>query len=242
MAATTSSSSKYIALAQTLPANLLRFFARYPPPQILSSSQEAYPTGYQLASKNPFMPQKHSVTGKWHDPVYSNRRQADLVKLAREHGVEDLLPHSSKKTEFKLAKKVRLGWRGKGTGIGQTVKGHKHERQLSGKYVAVPLGPLAKEHNEQPGQADHIMQDGEEKRSYAQDAGTYQGMEGGKFTDILLMSRTIAKGIHRLVARTGPDGPNKGPHDHDSLASAVQIFINYEHEIPKLSLASLAPT
>ncbi|KAJ4394701.1 54S ribosomal protein L25, mitochondrial [Gnomoniopsis smithogilvyi] len=133
MAATNSSASKYIALAQTLPANLLRFFARYPPPQLFSNAQEVQKTGYQLATENPFKPQKHPVTGKWHDPVYSNRRQADLIKLARQHGVEDLLPYSSKKTEIKLAKKVALGWRGKGTGVGQTVKGHKHERMLGAK-------------------------------------------------------------------------------------------------------------
>ncbi len=38
------------------------------------------------------MPTKHAVTGRWHDPKYSLRRQAELVKLAREHGVEELLP------------------------------------------------------------------------------------------------------------------------------------------------------
>lgn len=173
MAAATSTASKHIALAQTLPANLLRFFARYPPPQLFSSAQEAQKTGYQLASKNPFQPQKHPATGKWHDPVYSNRRQADLVKLAREHGVEDLLPHSSKKTEVKLARKVALGWRGKGTGVGQTVKGHKHERQLGAKYVAAPYGSKPGEHDRRPGQANHMMQDGQEERGYAQDAGTY---------------------------------------------------------------------
>ncbi|KAJ4414679.1 54S ribosomal protein L25, mitochondrial [Gnomoniopsis sp. IMI 355080] len=135
MAATSSSASKHIALAKALPTNLLRFFARYPPTQLFSSAEEAkaHQTSFQLSTKNPFKPQKHHVTGNWNNPVYSNRRQADLIKLAKQHGLEDLLPHSSKKTEVKLTKKVALGWRGKGTGVGQTVKGHKHERMLGAK-------------------------------------------------------------------------------------------------------------
>lgn len=229
MAATTSSASKYIALAQTLPANLLRFFARYPPPQLFASPQEAQQTGYQLATKNPFKPQKHPATGKWHDPVYSNRRQADLVKLARQHGVEELLPHSSKKTEVKLAKKVALGWRGKGTGVGQTVKGHKHERMLGAKYVAVPFGRAVREYDGRPGQADIVMQDGQEERGNAQDAGTYQGMEGGKFQETVFVAESLADNLRRLAGRTGPNGPNKGLHD-DGLPFVVQIFTQYEHK------------
>lgn len=229
MAATTSSASKYIALAQTLPANLLRFFARYPPPQLFASPQEAQQTGYQLATKNPFKPQKHPATGKWHDPVYSNRRQADLVKLARQHGVEELLPHSAKKTEVKLAKKVALGWRGKGTGVGQTVKGHKHERMLGAKYVAVLSGHAGLENDGRPGQADIVIQDGQEKRGNAQDAGTHQGMESGKSQEMALMADGLANNLRRLVGRTGPNGPNKGLH-HDGMPSVVQIFTQNEHE------------
>ncbi|CAN8099568.1 unnamed protein product [Discula destructiva] len=130
--AATGSASHYIALAQKLPDRLLRFFARYPPPQILGDGPHQ-PTGYQLATKNPFKPQKHEYTGRVHRPVYSNRRQADLVKLAQEHGVGALMPPSKKSAEHRLAKKVALGWRGKGTGVGQTVKGHKHERMLGAK-------------------------------------------------------------------------------------------------------------
>lgn len=230
MAATTSSASKYIALAQTLPANLLRFLARYPPPQLFTSPQEAQQTGYQLATKNPFKPQKHPATGKWHDPVYSNRRQADLVKLARQHGVEELLPHSAKKTEVKLAKKVALGWRGKGTGVGQNVKGHKHERMLGAKYVAVLSGQVGLDCDGRLSQADTVMQDGQAERGHAQDAGAYQGMEGGKYQEMLLMAECPTDKFRRLVARTGPNGPNKGLHDHDGLLSIVQIFTQYEQK------------
>lgn len=133
MAVTTAAAAtaaQYISLAKTLPAKLQRFLARYPPPQFAAPQ-----TGYQTDTTNPFFPHRHEASGNLHDPVFSARRQADLVKLARDHGVEELLPHGRKRTEVRLAYKVRLGWRGKGTGIGQKVKGHKHERQLEPKYV-----------------------------------------------------------------------------------------------------------
>ncbi|ROT37451.1 hypothetical protein SODALDRAFT_351732 [Sodiomyces alkalinus F11] len=121
---------QYIQLAKALPARLQRFLARYPPPSILpaGTNPETFKTGYQEATPNPFKPHKHPVTGKRHEPVYSLRRQAELVKLAREHGVEELLPHTVKATEHRLAERVEHGLRVKGTGVGQKVKGHIHER------------------------------------------------------------------------------------------------------------------
>lgn len=77
------------------------------------------------------------MTGKWHDPVFSLRRQADLVKLARRHGVEELLPHTVKGTEERIRKRVENGLRVKGTGIGQRVKGKESERTLKGRYVTM---------------------------------------------------------------------------------------------------------
>ncbi|KAK0731760.1 hypothetical protein B0H67DRAFT_565817 [Lasiosphaeris hirsuta] len=126
---------KHIQLALALPARLRTFFARYPPAQILSATAgpEKLQTAYQQESPNPFLATKHPVTGKWHDPKYSLRRQAEIVKLAREHGVESLLPYTPKGTEERLRKRVELGLRVKGTGVGQQVKGHKHERQLVAK-------------------------------------------------------------------------------------------------------------
>jgi large subunit ribosomal protein L25 len=128
---------KYAKLAQALPPRLLTFLARYPPPAILpkGADPETVKTGYQQDSPNPFMPTKHPITGKWHNPVYSLRRQADLVKMAREHGVEELLPQTSKGTDDRIRKRVELGLRVKGTGVGQQVKGHKHERTMVAKYV-----------------------------------------------------------------------------------------------------------
>lgn len=59
------------------------------------------------------------------------------MKLARKHGVEDLLPHSIKGTEEKMRKRIENGLRVKGTGVGQRVKGKESERTLKGRYVVM---------------------------------------------------------------------------------------------------------
>ncbi|KEZ44390.1 hypothetical protein SAPIO_CDS3375 [Scedosporium apiospermum] len=131
-------SKELVNLAKGLPAQLKRFLARYPPTSILpptTESAEVAKTSYQLARPDPFKFWKHPVTGKWHDPVYSLRRQAELVKMAREHGVEELLPETAKGTETRLARRVEFGLRVKGTGVGQRVKGHSHERQILTKMA-----------------------------------------------------------------------------------------------------------
>ena len=133
----TTSVSQSVTLAKPLPPRLQRFFARYPPTQILNPlpDGEYARTGYQEERRNPFLPKKFHATGKTHNPVYSLRRQADLVKLARENGVEELLPFTPKKTEEQLKHRVKYGLRVKGTGVDQKVKGKIHERQLATKYV-----------------------------------------------------------------------------------------------------------
>jgi large subunit ribosomal protein L25 len=150
----TMSTKQYIKLAETLPPRLTRFFARYPPsPAILSqapspissvqgtpgSTTDQISAAQELPYPNPFKAQKHAVTGKWHDPKYSLRRQADLVKLARQNGVEELLPHTVKGTEERLRRRMENGLRVKGTGIGQRVKGKESERTLKGRYVGILL-------------------------------------------------------------------------------------------------------
>ncbi|MCJ1485464.1 hypothetical protein MMC06_005638 [Schaereria dolodes] len=82
---------------------------------------------------NPFRSTKHPITGNWHDPVYSLRRQADLVKLARANGVEELLPFTTKGTEERIRKREEQGLRVKGTGVGQKVKGKEWERTMKGR-------------------------------------------------------------------------------------------------------------
>ncbi|KAB8302621.1 hypothetical protein EYC80_005991 [Monilinia laxa] len=143
-------SKQYVKLAQSLPPQLQRFFARYPPPGILPQTNTVNTTSDATASAteealnpaihpavteatSPFKPHKHPITGKWHDPVFSLRRQADLCKLARQHGVEELLPLSVKSTEEKLRKRMENGLRVKGTGVGQRVKGKESERTLKSR-------------------------------------------------------------------------------------------------------------
>lgn len=134
----------YIQLAKALPPRLRTFLARYPAASILPAgkTQGEVQTPYQAETPNPFLPTKHPVTGRIHDPVYSMRRQADLFKLARDHGVEELLPFTTKHTEEKLRRRVELGLRVKGTGVGQKVKGHIYERKIIAKFVASLAGNM----------------------------------------------------------------------------------------------------
>ncbi|KAG6089676.1 hypothetical protein E4U30_007324 [Claviceps sp. LM220 group G6] len=128
MASVPSSASQYVRLAQKLPAPLLRFLARWPPASLQPAG--APKTHFQEQRPDPFRPYKNPATGKWQDPVYSARRQANLVKMARMNGVEELLPETRKGTYTKLAYRVEHGLRVKGTGVGQKVKGHAYERHM----------------------------------------------------------------------------------------------------------------
>ncbi|KAI6250291.1 54S ribosomal protein L25, mitochondrial [Erysiphe necator] len=127
-------SQELINLAKSLPPKLSRFFARYPPLSII-------PPNYRKDSSpqpkyrfiNPFKATRDPNTNRWHDPTFSLRRQADLVKLAREHGVEDLLPYTVKGTKAKIRRKMKHGSRIKGTGAGQNVKGKESERTMKAR-------------------------------------------------------------------------------------------------------------
>lgn len=151
-----STQQQYVKLAQTLPPKLLRFFARYPPPAISqtilqhsstttalntsssdpnASHEESVspPTSALSELLNPFQCQKHPVTGNRHDPLYSLRRQSDLVKIARANGLEEFLPFTAKGTEARIRKREEFGLRVKGTGVGQKVKGKERERTMKGR-------------------------------------------------------------------------------------------------------------
>ncbi|KAK8082016.1 hypothetical protein PG996_000797 [Apiospora saccharicola] len=121
--------SRYVELAKQMHPRLQRFFAKYPPTQILPRTM-AENTIKDGAAANPFLPHKHPATGRWQDPEFSLRRQAELVKLARTEGLEELLPFTHKGTEERIRKRVEEGLQVKGTGVGQKVKGHLHERML----------------------------------------------------------------------------------------------------------------
>jgi large subunit ribosomal protein L25 len=130
---------RYVELAKQLHPRLQRFFAKYPPNQILPATTRTNTAAIEGgATTNPFLPHKHPATGKWHDPEFSLRRQAELVKLARESGVEELLPFTNKGTEERIRVRVEHGLRVRGTGVGQKVKGHLYERMLATKYVLYP--------------------------------------------------------------------------------------------------------
>lgn len=101
-----------------------------PDPTVWSPSKALLQTSNE--HPNPFLPYKHK-SGKWWGPRYSLRIQADLVKLAKKHGVEELLPIGRKSTIFKETRRMERGLAIKGTGIGQKVKGHKWERLMETK-------------------------------------------------------------------------------------------------------------
>lgn len=53
-----------------------------------------------------------------------------MVKLARAHGVEELLPFTVKGTDTRIQKRIEHGLRVRGTGVGQKVKGKIWERTM----------------------------------------------------------------------------------------------------------------
>jgi large subunit ribosomal protein L25 len=158
---------QFIDLAKNLHPRLTRFFARYPPPalgltdrsfqssQLKESNVPGSASGNAIPSnniaettlqsttyKNPFQPQRCEATGRLHDPIFSLRRQADLVKLAEQYGVESLLPFTIKSTEHRYTQRVENGLRVKGTGVGQKVKGKEWERSMRTKSVITPTTPV----------------------------------------------------------------------------------------------------
>ncbi|KAL9096240.1 MAG: hypothetical protein Q9165_001763 [Trypethelium subeluteriae] len=153
---------QHIAQARALPRRLLNFLRHNPHPVIitqpaptLSQSEAVETAGTTSASDpnapmtttheapsinsdpwavfNPFRPWKNPETGRWHEPVYSLRKQADLVKMARQRGLEDLLPPGKKSTADRERRTVEQGLRVKGTGAGQRVKGKLWERTIKGR-------------------------------------------------------------------------------------------------------------
>lgn len=154
------------------------------------------------------------------------------MKQARKYGIEELLPYSVKKTEVRLAKKVEFGSRVKGTGVGQRVKGHKHERDLNKKYVccttlcAVARG--AKPLRKKASWADLMTQDGSTERSYAQHASTHQGMESGMLgTNLYTQALVLANSLHRSEERTGRSGPTKGQGYVDGRLLYIYVCFKY---------------
>ncbi|KAI9890010.1 MAG: hypothetical protein M1814_004526 [Vezdaea aestivalis] len=80
--------------------------------------------------QSPFYPRWHPITKRFMGPVYSLRRQADLFKLARRQGVDELLPDSKKNPTTRTRLRQERGLRVRGTGEGQRPKGKKWERTM----------------------------------------------------------------------------------------------------------------
>ncbi|SCV03430.1 LAMI_0H08086g1_1 [Lachancea mirantina] len=100
-----------------LPDKLKTFFRKYPPNVKYSDK----PTSTHAIDANPFLPNKHPETGRYHNAKYSLRRSSDLYKLAAQYGVQQLLP-PSKKLFFEEKYEQKKLMRGV-----LLPKGHKHE-------------------------------------------------------------------------------------------------------------------
>ncbi|TGZ84041.1 hypothetical protein EX30DRAFT_338607 [Ascodesmis nigricans] len=114
---TTAVTSTYARLTTLLPPRLTKFFARFPP----GTCNSAY--------TNPFKPTYNPATQKWRDPVYSLRRQAELCKMAKKWGVEELLPESRKRSDIREQLRAQRQERLKNL----EVKGKREERLVKAR-------------------------------------------------------------------------------------------------------------
>ncbi|KIM42145.1 hypothetical protein M413DRAFT_42864, partial [Hebeloma cylindrosporum] len=82
---------------------------------------------------NPFVPKKNAKTGRWHEPKFSLRRQADLVKKAHLSDTMNLIPPGPKKAAFELRMRRKVPGAELGirlyAGKKRMFKGHLWERQ-----------------------------------------------------------------------------------------------------------------
>lgn len=114
-----------------LPVTLQRFFERYPP--VPFKQYATKPTLTTAEDANPFLPNKHPVTQKYHDPKYSLRRQSDLWKLAYRYGVQDCLPQLQGDKKF-YEEKYEANEYLKGT---LRPKGRRYEKNVTERRAKV---------------------------------------------------------------------------------------------------------
>lgn len=81
-----------------LPKPLADFFSKYPPAPFRQYSDKS--TSTDAADANPFIANRHPVTKRLHDPIYSHRRQSDLYKAAYRYGITHLLPQLANGKKF----------------------------------------------------------------------------------------------------------------------------------------------
>lgn len=72
-----------------------------PLPSVTPADGSAEPV-QQLVLPNPFIPRKNPKSGKWREPRYSLRRQADIVKKAKETGDLGIVPPGPKFAAMEL--------------------------------------------------------------------------------------------------------------------------------------------
>ncbi|KAK7204734.1 mitochondrial ribosomal protein of the large subunit [Myxozyma melibiosi] len=107
------------AVFERMPAQLSKFFLRYPPRTIQKYAEKPVPI--DDPTRNPFLPAFNPATKKYREPVYSLRQQSVLYKLAEEYGVRKLLPFMTKK--FGLHKQAQK----KKMKRSKNPKGHKYD-------------------------------------------------------------------------------------------------------------------
>lgn len=90
---------------------------------------------------NPFIPRKHPETGKWRPPVYSLRRQAELVKKAKASGLLHLLPPGPKSPRTRLGVTEAIQEAQKAA-TAASVETLKEQLKDSGEDQAVWLEPV----------------------------------------------------------------------------------------------------
>ncbi|KAH3686120.1 hypothetical protein WICPIJ_002904 [Wickerhamomyces pijperi] len=116
---------------EKLPTVLQNFFQRYPPRQFHEYSDK--PTLTTAPDANPFLPNKHPVTEKYHNPKYSMRRQSVLWKLAYQYGVQDCLPSLQNGKKFYEEKyEANEFMRGQ-----LRPKGHRHEKNRAERKAKI---------------------------------------------------------------------------------------------------------
>ncbi|KAF3988353.1 hypothetical protein FT663_02387 [Candidozyma haemuli var. vulneris] len=112
-----------------LPQKLHNFFIKFPPRPFAQYAEK--PSTIKDPQMNPFLPNKNPETGRWHGAKYSLRRSADLIKMAKKFGIQDLLPPIPHK-RFHEDKYNNKNWM---RGILKQ-KGQKWERDLPEKLEA----------------------------------------------------------------------------------------------------------
>lgn len=81
-----------------LPKPLADFFSKYPPAPFRQYADKS--TSTDAPDANPFIANRHPVTKRLHDPIYSLRRQSDLYKTAYRYGITGLLPSLANGKKF----------------------------------------------------------------------------------------------------------------------------------------------